>query len=243
MIPLGIGKAADAVIVKPDEELPDIASALRLPPLSGTIAVVGGAAGLDKPEFEGVRAALRGFLGELLDFALERNFAVVDGGTASGAMRILGEVRLEKEADLPLIGVAPLGKVIWPGREIEIGDAAPLDVGHTAFVLVETDEWGGEADTLAAVAHKLAGDGPKAELLINGGQTARRDAWAYVRRGGALLVVEGTGRFADELASAFRRGRSDVPDVARLLDTGLIHLVPLDAPPGELSAILSELCK
>jgi len=49
---------------------------------------------------------------------------------------------------------------------------------------------------------------PIVAILVNGGAIAADEALQSVRNGWQLLVVEGSGRFADELSAAVRDGRS-----------------------------------
>jgi len=235
------GARVTAVQVASGADLTGLAEVLAISPCNGTIAVVGGAGGLDVPEMEELRGALRPLLAELAAYAASHGLVVVDGGTASGTMRLLGEVRAARGNDFPLIGVAPLGRVTWgnhlPGGE----EGTPLDANHSGFVLVEADQWGDEVRTLAAVAHTLAGEGPKLEVLINGGAVTRHDVRSYLQRGGQVVVIEGSRRFADELALALRHGQSNDPDIQAMLDTGRISLFPLNSPPGMLTRQLSNL--
>jgi hypothetical protein len=238
---LDSGATARAVQVPPDADLSGLAEALALPPCNGTLAVVGGAAGLDDPEFRMLRAQVRRLLDDLVHLAKANRLAVIDGGTPFGVMRLLGQARADLGGRFPLIGVAPLGKVTWPDRPSGEGDQTPLDPHHSAFVLVETDDWGGEADTLAAVACTLAGEQPTVEILIEGGEVARRDVWAYLQRGGQVVAIEGSGRFADDLAGALRRGHSDDLTMRAMLATGRVYLFSLNSPPGAVIPWLRDL--
>ena len=44
-------------------------------------------------------------------------------------------------------------------------------------------------------------------ILVNGGAIAADEALQSVRNGWPLLVIEGSGRFADELSTALRDGQ------------------------------------
>ena len=213
---LADNKIVPAVIVPPNGKLPGLTEKLGLPQYQGSIAVVGGAAGFDTPEFKKVKEGVTLLLVELGDFASQENLVVTDGGTTAGFMRILGEVCALRSYDFTLIGIAPLGKVTWNGRKHTWSewlqmlllfldfDPGPLeektllDPNHTAFVLVKTDDWGGEVEALAEATYELAHNQPSVEVLVNGGKISRRDVEVYLKRGGNLIVLEGSGRFADE---------------------------------------------
>jgi hypothetical protein len=235
------GATARAVQIAPEADLAGLAEALALPPMQGTIAVVGGAKGFDAPEFDGARRDVDRLLAELADFAAEKKLAVIDGGTPYGVMRLLGQARVARGGGFPLVGVAPLGRVTWADRPKGEGGETPLEANHSAFVLVKADKWGDEAETLAAVAHALGDGQPTLEILVNGGEVSRHDTWAYLRRGGALITLQGSGRFADELALALKQGHSGDETVQATLDTGRVHAFALDSVAGAFAARLESL--
>jgi hypothetical protein len=255
------GRAAPAVKVPPDANLTGLANALNLPTFNGGIAVVGGAASFDAPEYLTVRKQVFQLLYELSELAISNQIAVVDGGTPYGVMRLLGESNATFRQQFSLIGVVPSGKVAWNSAQginwqqtWHIGvnikklmedyeHLTPLDTNHSAFVLVEANEWGDEVEMLAAVAHELAGGRATVEVLINGGDVARRDVTAYLAKGGHVIVVEGTGRFADELGLAIRRGISPDPHVQAVLNTGRVHLFPVNDSPRLFKTKLAQLGK
>jgi hypothetical protein len=234
------GKRLPAITVTSNAALAGLAYYLDLPSVQGAIAIVGGAAGLDEPEEASIREKLlNGFLA-LADFAEHLRLAIVDGGTISGSMSLFAEARELTKSSFPYIGVSPKGRVRW-GSEGSF-DATPLDNRHTAFVLVESDQWGGEAEILAEVTHTLAGSRPAIEILVNGGLVSRHDVQAFIRRGGNLIVLAGSGRFADEIALAMA-GNPAAEDVRLLLETNRVHLLSLDSPPHKWSEHLASVGK
>jgi hypothetical protein len=229
--------------------------------------MVGGAAAFDKPDYERERQKIVGLLEEIAQLAIRYNLAVVDGGTNFGVMKLMGQTCWRHKYRFPLVGVAPSGVVDWNGNPRAMnyqqtwygsgfnlnlkqllprgaaGDEAPvpLNDNHTAFVLVDANEWGDEVEMLAAVAHELAHGGRHLEVLINGGAIARRDITAYLRHGGQVVVIEGSGRFADELAQALRMGYSVDREVQAVLNTNRVHLFPIDGSPAALGQLLLSL--
>ena len=247
---LNSGKTVPTVHVPPGTPLTGLARALDIPFVNGAVAVVGGAALFDEPEYETVRQKVKKHLSELAEVAIRYQLAVVDGGTPFGVMRLMGEACHQHNYRFPLVGVAPSGKVLWNTnkglnyqqtwytglnvRELMQRAAqqlTPLDMNHSAFVLVEANEWGDEVEMLASVAHELAHPQPVLEILINGGEIARRDIFFNLQRGGQVLVMEGSGRFADDLAAAVRRGHTMDAEMQRVVDTRRIHLFTIDDPP------------
>jgi hypothetical protein len=236
------GKTVPAIQIPLASEPDGLDDLLGLPACQGTVAVVGGAVGFDAPEYEPQRQAAFRILQGVAALAVRKKLVLVDGGTPYGVMRLLGRACSELEVDPPpLVGVAPLGQVRWPGCSPGLCGETELDAFHSAFVLVETDQWGAEAEMLAAVAHKLAPGRPTVELLINGGGVTRQDAAAFLRRGGNLVVLEGSGRFADELAAVVRAGHGSDPGLAALLSSGRIHVKPLNNPTARFVTWLENL--
>jgi hypothetical protein len=236
------GKTAPAIQIPLASEPEGLADLLGLPTCRGAIAVVGGAEKFDAPEYEYQRQAAFQILREVVALGVREKLVFVDGGTPYGVMRLLGQACAEQDAaPPPLVGVAPLGLVRWPDCLSGTCGETDLDATHSAFVLVEADQWGAEADLLAAVAYNLSTDRPAVELLINGGEVARRDADVFLRRGGNLVVLEGSGRFADQLAEAVRAGHSDDPEIETLLASRRLHVKPVDTPPIEFVFWLEKL--
>jgi hypothetical protein len=201
------------------------------------LAVVGGASGLGQQDL----AAVTGLLRYLVP-ALERwDAAVVDGGTDSGVMRALGEVREGAAASFPLIGVAAEGTVVRPD-EAGSGAGVELEPRHTHVVLVPGDEWGDEASWLAAVATAVAGGSPSATLVLNGGELTFVDAEHSLAVDRPLLVVSGSGRTADAIAAAGSGGSADTAGPAderatRIAASPRTQVVSLDDPAGTLEAL------
>ncbi|MBU2668481.1 hypothetical protein KOI35_33705 [Actinoplanes bogorensis] len=174
-------------------DVPAAVASLGLAPRP-VLVVVGGAAGLDDD--------LATLFTTLIAPAVNRHGAIaVDGGTDAGVMRLLGRARAAGPP-FPLVGVAARGTVTFPGHANGNPDAAPLDRHHSHFVLTPGDTWGDEAPYLAAVATTLAGPHPSATVLVNGGDIALTDTEHSLAHHRPVLVLSGTGRYADRIAAA-----------------------------------------
>jgi hypothetical protein len=198
------------------------------------IVVSGGA-----DELRGAQlSAARGMLGPTVREAVVRTgAAVVDGGTDTGVMALLGDARASDPAAIPvLIGVAPAGRVLHPASDGE--DRVALDPNHTHFVLADSDEWGGETSLLIAIAEELAGTLPIVMVLAGGGEGARAEAEEALARGWPLFAIEGTGGTADEIA-AVCAGRRDDKELRAKLDAGDVRCVS-STEPSELAAQLES---
>ena len=185
------------------------------------LVVVGGASGLDERSKERLRSL---FSQVLVPVAKERNAAVVDGGTDSGVMQLLGQALETHGASCPLVGVAVEKKVIVPPDASESGGRRALERHHTHFVLVPGSSWGDESPWLARVATEIAAGAPSATVLINGGDIALQDVANSVAAGRPVLVIKGTGRAADRIAAALDGDHTDA-EAAHLASSSLVTAV------------------
>ncbi len=201
------------------------------------LVVVGGAAGLDEAD---KRRLFTLFSQALLPIVTSRQAVVVDGGTDSGVMQLLGRARGEARASFPLVGVAAEKKVILPGDSAEPGDRAPLERNHSHFVLVPGSSWGDESPWLSWVATEIAGSAPSATVLINGGEIAFQDVAHSLEAYRPVLVVAGTGRTADRIAAAVHDHHSD-EQAAQLAGSPLVAAVPWEGDPAAVRAALEDL--
>lgn len=219
----------------------EIAYNLGFTDFAPTIFLSGGAAGFAPEDMERTREIIEAGLAR---FAEENGARVIDGGTDSGLMQMVAEARLKRDYRFPLIGIAPEARVSYPGYENPQADAQ-LKAGHSHFVLVDAPDWGDESDTLVRLTYTLAGAGkqPAFGILINGGQISKQDVFLATTQEMALpiIVLEGSGRFADELATAKRTGRTDQSLLRAIVEGGDIHLIATDAGPEGLRNKMSEL--
>ena len=129
---------------------------------------------------------------------------VIDGGTASGIMSVVGDAVARTGDGRPsLLGVAPAELVSYPGSDTAKNGAA-LEPNHSHFVLAPGAAWGSETQLLFQLAEALAAGGRVVAVLVGGGEIAKAEALEAVRRKWPLLVVEGTGGVADDVARRHR---------------------------------------
>ncbi|WP_257461481.1 DUF4231 domain-containing protein [Archangium lipolyticum] len=239
-IPFPNGNRAKWVRASPGEDPRALIHALDLPRPRALILLLGGANGL-APE---LNARLRQLLSRgVARCAVETGALILDGGTWSGVMALMGQGVAERGYRSLLVGVAPSQLVTWPGGPSGngAGERTPLDENHTHFVLVEGDTWGGETPTLYTLASALAEGGiPVVVVLANGGDVARQEALAAVRHHWPLVVLQGSGRLADELSTQVSRPSSDIADpvLAEILSDGDICLFPVNGSPRDLKHLL-----
>ena len=219
------GNRAVVVIAPRDASANEILDALEIAPPRAVILLFGGAAGLD----ESRKAHLATLFADgVTPVAAELGALIIDGGTQSGVMAIMGEAVARHPGKCQLLGIGPDGKVAHP--EIACAsarsDGARLEPNHSHFVLVESNEWGGETTKMLEIARAF--NAPIVAILVNGGAIAADEALQSVRNGWQLLVMEGSGRFADELSAAVRDGQSaksaKIREIARSGRVALFHV-------------------
>jgi TRPM family ion channel len=234
------GNRAVVVSVPRDESAKTILDALGIPSPRAVILLFGGAAGID----ESRKAHLATLFADgVTPVAAELGALIIDGGTQSGVMAMMGEAVTRSLETCQLLGIAPEGKIAHP--EISGAnagsDAAPLEPNHSHFLLVESNKWGGETPKMLELASAF--NAPIVAILVNGGDVAADEALQTVRNGWQLLVVEGSGRFADELSAAVRDGQSaksvKVSEIARSGRVALFHVEdPVEKLRDELRRVL-----
>jgi hypothetical protein len=199
------GNRALVITAPLDASAQTILDALEITSPRAVILLFGGAAGLDDSR----KAHLETLFAEgVAPVAAELGALIVDGGTQSGVMAIMGKAVAKSHSTVQLLGIAPKGKITNPeiAGGSKISEGAALEPNHSHFVLVESDEWGGETPTMLELARAF--NAPIVAILVNGGAIAGDEALQSVRNGWQLLVIEGSGRFADELSVAIRDGQS-----------------------------------
>ncbi len=222
------GRFAPAIHVQKDDDPQQIIERFNLLVPCPALFISGGAGQMSQDD---VVAAQEIIADGIAVFAEEHHLAVVDGGTDSGVMSMIGQVRRERRYKFPLIGVAPIGRVAFPGHDTIDSDAA-LHEGHSHFVLVEGNEWGDESSMMVNMVRRLAQDRPKMGILINGGMIAERDVYIATTQGDnsiPMVVLEGSGRKADEIATAMSTGETDSKIIKAIIKGGRITVASIKA--------------
>ena len=83
---------------------------------------------------------------------------------------------------------------------------------------------------------------PGESIIINGGEISRQETYdrtLEADRAFPLLVLDGSGRFADELAAAVTGVAADDARVTDIVRRGEVRIVPMDAGPDHLFAQLA----
>jgi hypothetical protein len=239
IIPFESGRAAFAVHLSKRADAEAAARVLGFTEPQPTIYVTGGAGAMSEEDIRATQALVeRG----LARFAEERGAAVLDGGTDTGIPTMLGKARRRLRARFPLVGIAPLELVRYRGYDNPKG--APLNDGHSHFVLTAGDEFGDESDLITHLTYTLSGEGllPALGVLINGGNIARQEVYDRTTSDKVsfpLIVVEGSGRFADILARAFYAGHAEESDLQAIIQKGRLAIVSIKDGPEQMYAKLA----
>ncbi|MGE3287352.1 MAG: hypothetical protein AB7J32_14775 [Pseudonocardia sp.] len=201
------------------------------------IVLVGGAGGLGEEMLAALADVLRD---EVVPVAEQRKAVVVDGGTDSGVMRLIGRARAAAGGGFPLVGVAAEGTVVAPEARTSAPDAAALEPNHTLFLLVPGANWGDETAWIAEVAGVVAGDRPSVTLLVNGGPIAYDDVDASLTARRRVVVLAGSGRAADAIADV-RAGRGGDDRAAAIAASPLTSVAHIGRPGAVAAAIEAAL--
>lgn len=201
------------------------------------LVVVGGAAGLD----DRIRDAVRSLFADHLEPLLRQlNAVVIDGGTHSGVMRAVGTAVSDRGHQVPLLGVAAESTIQLQGQPAESG-LAELDPDHDLVLLVPGQHWGDESPWIDRISTVLAQGHPSATLVVNGGDITYSDAEHSLQAGRPVVILQGSGRTADDIAEAVA-GRAASERAVRMARTDLVRVVPL-TQPGEVAAVVETLLR
>ncbi|MEO8354884.1 MAG: hypothetical protein ABI621_03135 [Chloroflexota bacterium] len=134
--------------------------------------------------------------------------AVICGGTDVGVMAAIGKSRNRNGYQFPLIGIAPEGIVTWPEGPrtgtlpLSGNEREQLESHYSHFILVPGNEFGDETKWIVRTATMIAtGKNKSVTVLANGGKVSRMDVEEGLGAERPLIVLAGTGRLADEIAS------------------------------------------
>jgi len=209
-----------SVRVEREGELGAAVHSLGIARPTPTVVLIGGADDMEAMDVDQLRSVFE----EVLVPVVEANRAVVlDGGTDTGVMRLIGRARANREATFALVGVAVADLVSLDGEPA----AARLEPHHTHFVLVPGSTWGDESRWIARLGSTIAGDSRSVTVLMNGGEIAFEDVAQSVEAGRPVVVLDGSGRAANALATALRGGESD-PRSSELVRSGLVRSAHID---------------
>ncbi len=236
------GNRAHAVFLPSDTDVQQVPFLLTIPSFRGLIMLAGGAGFMEDNLYPNLAQL---FSEGIARFAADHDMLVVDGGTQAGVMELMGTAIAEQGHRSPLLGVSPAGLVSYPGQPDtpEQEEHIALDPNHSHFVLVETEEWGGETATMYQLASIFSRECPSVAVIVNGGAIIINEALYNVRQHRPMIVFEGSGRAADEIARLWREKPATIekPELAEIVTDGDIHLFPIHGSPVALRELIAQL--
>ena len=242
-----------ALITKADsnDSAENIISALQLQSSKpkSIILIFGGASGnLDTSDTS--ITILHQILDDVLQYAADNDAIIIDGGTKSGIMEIVGQraSKIEQSKKPIILGVAPAGLISLinstkqednyknEGDNDGENDKVLLDPNHSHFVLVEGDKWGDETIKLFEIASSLStSDIPIVALLSGGGRISKKEILFCINQNWPVIVIEKTGYLADEIASyknqkqTFEKISLDANNIKKIISYSSLKLFPSDS--------------
>lgn len=190
-------RRALAVSVASFEDLDEARVRLNLVQSQPVLILVGGAAGIARQH----EIVIEKTIFHLAGLSEKMQWLVLDGATHAGIIALMGKARASGAHAFALLGVAVETLVSLPGASSNPA-GFPLNPNHTHFLLVPGREWGDESPWIMATAKSIACDRPCVTILLNGGEISRMDVEYSIQAGIPVVIVQGTGRLANELASA-----------------------------------------
>lgn len=161
------GRSARVVLPGKTDSAAAILEALNLKDRKTVILILGGADNLS----EEIRPKLKHWFGRgIARAATQMNAVIIDGGTNTGVMSLMGEGVADHFYQTPLIGVAPRQLVDdqSDGQEGDIEKKKKLEPNHSHFVLVEGASWSSKSPIMFDLFDELKkNEQPKNETQGN----------------------------------------------------------------------------
>jgi SLOG in TRPM, prokaryote len=237
------GNYAQALLVPVGAQVDGMASALGIQAPRNVILIAGGASAMDKESDDELFPLL---MNGIVRPATSLDALILDGGTQTGVMALIGMGVAQQRRRPTLLGVAADGMVLYPGKTTGTNEeAVSLDPNHSHFILVKAHTWGEETTIMYDLVQFLSQKHTSVAVLVNGGEIARKEALYNVRQGRPLVIIEGSGRVADEIARAMHDATysSSNAELAEIIADGDLHLFPLHGPAKELELLMLRLLK
>ncbi len=231
------GNSASLHTIEEISTLPDLVETLQLQTPRPVLVIVGGASKISPEDLDRLDLLFKHVVAPVAE---RLQVVVVDGGTDSGVMKLIGQARAAIDGTFPLIGVSAIGTISCPGIACENPDAATLEPNHSNFILVPGSNWGDESQWIADTARIISGETPSCTIVVNGGEITWKDVAQSVDDGRQTIVLEGSGRAADELAAELNDEPAD-DRAAPLVASGLLQAIDIDHDPKALETLLEQL--
>ena len=94
-----------------------------------------------------------------------------------------------------------------------------------------------------ALAEVYSQSCPSVAILVNGGAIAKNEVLYNVRQNRPIIVIEGSGRLADDIVEVLHNTSTldSDPDLTEIIKKGKLHVFPITSSPEELEQFIQRL--
>jgi hypothetical protein len=187
------------------ESLAFAISKLKLEESYPVIILIGG--DIQEAQAQATREALE----SLAEIAENTHALLISTGKGLGVTAEIGLIRHEQAFTFPLIGISPEALVTWPNGPgsnslLWLGNnRQPLAQHYTHFILVPGSHDGDETSWILAAAGLLSKNNRSVTIVVSGEADSQKEVQMSIEQDRPVIVVSGTGRFANELANQATR--------------------------------------
>ncbi len=250
-VPFPNKNIARVVIPSETDTIETINESLEIPAYKSLILILGGA--------DSIENDIKPSLTQLFDrgiakAAIYADALVVDGGTQSGVMQLMGEGLAGRDTQVKLVGITPENLVKYPTKKVtDTSSLVELEPNHSHFVLTPGQQWSDATNlffqlvkrwmhrcniistskkTTAKTGNTIIEKIPCIALLSGGGAVSKNEVLFAVRKKIPLIVIAGSGGLADEIAKAITEKTTNSRDsqVAEIIADGEIQIFQLHDP-------------
>ncbi len=234
----------------PSQKAEAIVEALALKPYKAVFLILGGVDAIDEKL---IPQLTKLFVLGIARAASESAAVIIDAGGKAGTSALMGKGVASRGIKSNLIGVAPASKLIFPNAPT--GELA-AESNHSRFVLAEGNEWSCETSMRFELTNALVdpttsniADSPAKKvklpslaILVNGGKLSINEALRTVRQNIPLIVIEGSGGMADQIAAAWKQKATlpEDPEMAEIIADGNIQIHSLNNPINAIERLIQR---
>jgi hypothetical protein len=257
-IPIAFPNGRHAMLVEtyPNTTANEIISLLKLDKHKAVILILGET---DIPDADSRARLLQLFSRGLARAVAENDVLIIDRGIESEVMTGLGKALLGRANNMQLLGIANESELNIPGATPEQASNAKLpaiangsqvtnnadsangrkmlESYHTHFVAVKSASSDSEIDQKYALAEALS-EGPILTVLVNDSPLARDEVVRSLRKGWPVLVITGSGGFADTIQQAWQAKQDYIVALSKWNQSSSKGIKPV--PPFVPDPVLAE---
>lgn len=228
------GFKALSVSAKVDVHIKQVIDELELRQPDGLLLLVGDAGNMDQRFYDQMQSVFN----VIANFVNENRLMVVDGGIDAGLVAVMGKALATNGRTAVHLGVTPAKAPMI--SEDKLAEEA-LEPHHSHFLLLDGFQWQQTVPPKFQIVNYFSLRAPVITLLINGEDISLQEIQACVRLGYKVIVFSGTGKLADEIATAIRYPEKPRrPEIAELIPRGRFLVYNISSSTAELKKLLSE---